>query len=70
VAGLSFFGLGREAYALRAVWKHDGRVSERARERSAWRPSTDGAFMVAVVVYGCDVVMIHLFHSLAQGISS
>jgi hypothetical protein len=69
VAGLSFFGSGREAYALRAVWKHDGRASERARERSAWRPSTDGAFMIAVVVYVRDVVMIQLFHSLAQGVS-
>ena len=49
MVGFGFFGSGSEAYALRADWRHDGRVSESARERNAWRQSTEGAFMVDVV---------------------
>jgi hypothetical protein len=58
VLGLLFFGSGRDAYARRAVWRHDGRVSERASERNAWRQSTEGAFMVAAVCSegGCMVL--------------
>ena len=49
MVGFGFLGSGREAYALRADWRHDGRASERASERNAWRQSADGAFMVDVV---------------------
>jgi hypothetical protein len=49
VVGFGIFGSGREAYALRADWRHDGRASERASERKAWRQSTEGAFMVDAV---------------------
>lgn len=49
MVGFGFFGSGREAYALRADWRHDGRASESARERNAWRQSTEGAFMIDVV---------------------
>lgn len=48
MVAFGFFGSGREAYALRADWRHDGRASESASERSAWRQSTDGAFMIDV----------------------
>lgn len=49
MVGFGFFGSGREAYALRACWRHDGRASGSASERNAWRQSTEGAFMVEVV---------------------
>jgi hypothetical protein len=51
VLGLVFFESGRDAYARRAVWRHDGRASERAIERNAWRQSTEGAFMVVVAIW-------------------
>jgi hypothetical protein len=50
VLGLLFFESGRDAYARRAVWRHDGRVSESASERNAWRQSTEGAFIVVVAI--------------------
>lgn len=46
MVGFGFFGSGKEAYALRADWRHDGRASERASERNIWRQSIEGAFMV------------------------
>jgi hypothetical protein len=49
---LVFFESGRDAYARRAVWRHDGRDSERASERNAWRQSTEGAFIMVVAVWG------------------
>jgi hypothetical protein len=55
VLDLLVFESGRDAYARRAVWRHDGRVSDRASERNARRQSTEGAFMVVAAVW-CGVV--------------
>lgn len=54
--GLLFFESGRDAYARRAAWRHDGRrTSERASERNAWRQSTEGAFMFVAAVLDKEV---------------
>ena len=54
---LLFLESGRDAYARRAVWRHDGRVSESASDRNAWRQSTEGAFMAIAGVWGQVVVL-------------